>query len=276
MLTEPSSISGLDPRPDTILKPIYPANFNCLKGHKISPALRGRMIDWMIEIITKFDCSANTFFLAVHVLDSFFKKSPKGLEPDDLLISGALSIVIASKFEDVEAIGIDVAQKCIVHGKYSIDDMAAMELEMLRIIEFDCLVQHPSCFLGEIFSAVSLPNSVIRSAELILILNRLEYNCYYSPLEESVAALVIACKSLNQFSLSQAVIDFTQISEDIIEITTISIKNQLFAYKLNPPKFKLVFSYLQFSMESAECSKLFRFCDKDLENEQLILINNLR
>lgn len=29
---------------------------NCLVKHKITPALRARMIDWMIEVLTNFKC----------------------------------------------------------------------------------------------------------------------------------------------------------------------------------------------------------------------------
>ena len=29
---------------------------NCLSRHKITPALRARMIDWMIEVLTNFRC----------------------------------------------------------------------------------------------------------------------------------------------------------------------------------------------------------------------------
>jgi hypothetical protein len=29
---------------------------NCLERHKITPVLRARMIDWMIEVLTNFKC----------------------------------------------------------------------------------------------------------------------------------------------------------------------------------------------------------------------------
>jgi hypothetical protein len=29
---------------------------NCLSRHKITPALRARMVDWMIEVLTNFRC----------------------------------------------------------------------------------------------------------------------------------------------------------------------------------------------------------------------------
>lgn len=38
---------------------------SCLSRHKITAALRARMIDWMIEVLTNFRCDDQTFFLAV-------------------------------------------------------------------------------------------------------------------------------------------------------------------------------------------------------------------
>ena len=38
---------------------------SCLSRHKITPVLRARMIDWMIEVLTNFRCDDQTFFLAV-------------------------------------------------------------------------------------------------------------------------------------------------------------------------------------------------------------------
>lgn len=46
---------------------------DCLLVHKITPALRSRMIDWMIEVLTNFKCDDLTFFLAVSLLDRYFK-----------------------------------------------------------------------------------------------------------------------------------------------------------------------------------------------------------
>ncbi len=46
---------------------------DCLCRHLITPALRARMIDWMIEVLTNFKCDDQTFFLAVSLLDRYFK-----------------------------------------------------------------------------------------------------------------------------------------------------------------------------------------------------------
>ena len=46
---------------------------NCLARHKITPTLRARMVDWMIEVLTNFKCEDQTFFLAVNLLDRYLK-----------------------------------------------------------------------------------------------------------------------------------------------------------------------------------------------------------
>jgi len=46
---------------------------DCLFRHKVTPALRARMIDWMIEVLANFKCDDQTFFLAVALLDRYFK-----------------------------------------------------------------------------------------------------------------------------------------------------------------------------------------------------------
>ena len=45
----------------------------CLEKHNITPTLRARMVDWMIEVLTNFKCDDQTFFLSVSLLDRFLK-----------------------------------------------------------------------------------------------------------------------------------------------------------------------------------------------------------
>jgi hypothetical protein len=50
---------------------------DCLASHpQITESLRARMIDWMIEVLTNFKCDDQTFFLAVSLMDRFFKHTP--------------------------------------------------------------------------------------------------------------------------------------------------------------------------------------------------------
>jgi hypothetical protein len=45
---------------------------NCLETHKITPLLRSRMVDWMIEVMTNFRCDDQSFFIAISMMDRYF------------------------------------------------------------------------------------------------------------------------------------------------------------------------------------------------------------
>lgn len=48
---------------------------NCLERHSISANLRSKMVDWMIEVLCSYKCKNQSFFLAVHYMDRYFKDS---------------------------------------------------------------------------------------------------------------------------------------------------------------------------------------------------------
>lgn len=252
---------------------LFSSCYNSLKGQIITPILRTRMIDWMVEVLTKMNSSGNTFFLSVYIMDKYLKRGPKAIPPEKLLLIGTVSMVLASKFEDVQPISIPLARKCLVHNKYTVQELASMEFEICTVIEFEFLVPLCTDYLGLMCSKVQIPFIISRSAELVLIINRLEYNNYYPPFEEATSALILICKNLNQQALAQEIMSFSGLPEDLMEISIIGMTNQLYSYKLNPAKFKLVLKELGFSFESVELQKLFRFTDPELERSQINLIN---
>lgn len=269
----PLQFSARSIKPSANTDLLFSSCYNSLKGQVITPILRTRMVDWMIEALTKLNCSGNTFFLSVYILDKYLKKGPKAIPPEKLLLIGSTSMVLASKFEDVQPISIPLARKCLVHNKHTEQELISMELEICTIIEFDFLVPLCTDYLGLLCSQLSIPFIISRSAELILIINRLEYNNFYPPFEEASAALILVSKTLNQFSLSDQIKTVSGLPEDLLEISIIGLTNQFYSYKLAPVKFKLVFKELGFAFESVEHQKIFKFTDQTLEQSQLNLIN---
>lgn len=77
------------------------------------------MIDWMVEVMTTFKCSDQTFFLAVALMDRFFKNTQKNLTGADLHLTGVVSMLIASKYEDVQPILMKTAVAKIGHSKFT-------------------------------------------------------------------------------------------------------------------------------------------------------------
>jgi hypothetical protein len=50
---------------------------DCLKNHTISSSRRGEMVNWMIEVLTVFQCNESCFFKAVYIMDLYYSKTEK-------------------------------------------------------------------------------------------------------------------------------------------------------------------------------------------------------
>ena len=109
---------------------------DCLIKHKITPALRSRMVDWMIEVLTNFKCDDQTFFLAVSILDRFFKGKLDTREISDLHIIGVTAMFIASKYEDIYPLKMKMVHEKIAHKKLSIEKIKSLEMEVLKCIHY--------------------------------------------------------------------------------------------------------------------------------------------
>jgi hypothetical protein len=109
---------------------------NSLVRHKITPALRARMIDWMIEVLTNFKCDDQTFFLSCSLLDRFFKLKQETREISDLHIIGVTVMFIASKYEDIYPLKMKMVYEKIAHKKLSIEKIKSLEMDILRVINY--------------------------------------------------------------------------------------------------------------------------------------------
>lgn len=109
---------------------------NSLTKHKITPALRARMIDWMIEVLTNFKCDDQTFFLAVSLLDRYFKGKQEIREVSDLHIIGVTTMFISSKYEDIYPLKMKMVYEKIAHKKLSIEKIKGLEMDIMKVINY--------------------------------------------------------------------------------------------------------------------------------------------
>ena len=112
---------------------------NILEKHTITPPMRLKMVDWMVEIFTIIQTNDITFFTAVNVMDKFFYKSEKSYQPSDLHLIGICSIFIASKFCDINPIRLKFLIEKIGHGKFNKDEIIKMEENILSTLQYDIL-----------------------------------------------------------------------------------------------------------------------------------------
>ncbi len=91
-----------------------------LDEHEITGKLRGRMVDWMVEVMSAYKCKEQTFFCAVSIMDQYMSKSLKKLEVNELHEIGITAMWMATKYEEIYPIRLKTMQDKIAHGKSTV------------------------------------------------------------------------------------------------------------------------------------------------------------
>ncbi len=97
------------------------------------------MVDWMVEVLTAFKCSDQTFFLAVNLMDRYFDALSSQnitLELHELHTTGVVCMFMASKYEDVYPLLMKTVFNKIGHQKISVDAIRNKEMDILRALGF--------------------------------------------------------------------------------------------------------------------------------------------
>ena len=85
--------------------------------HDIDKGLRARMLDWMIEVISSYKFNAKTYFSSVYIMDRYFHAEQQRLPITKLHITGVISMLIATKMDEVYPLKIKTVYDKIVHKK---------------------------------------------------------------------------------------------------------------------------------------------------------------
>lgn len=90
----------------------------------------------MVEVLTTFKTSDQTFFLAISIMDRFFKMTDRKIHSSELHLTGIASMFIASKYEDVHCLTMKTVINKIGHDKFDVMQIQVRELEILKTIGF--------------------------------------------------------------------------------------------------------------------------------------------
>ena len=124
---------------------IPPENF--LQRHHFKPAMRRKMVDWMLEVFNAFDSDENTFFAAVRIMDKYLWKCKDLITEKSFYAVGVTSIYIASKTYDFYCIRMKELINRVCHGAFDEKIIKRLEKWMLRDINFDIMSPGPSEFI---------------------------------------------------------------------------------------------------------------------------------
>lgn len=111
---------------------------------------RGILIDWLIEVHTRFHLLPETLFLAVNIIDRFL--SEKVVQLDRLQLVGITAMFIASKYEEVLSPHITNFRHVADDG-FTESEILSAERFILSTLNYDLSYPNPMNFLRRISKA---------------------------------------------------------------------------------------------------------------------------
>ena len=120
------------------VKNSIPENF--LFKHKLTPYARMKMVDWMIEVLKFYNCSNETFFLSVSIMDQFLYKTNSIIKNQNIHLIGISCMYIANKFEEIYPIPLKHFVYKIGHEKFNDNLIKSQTMRILKVISFENLV----------------------------------------------------------------------------------------------------------------------------------------
>ena len=115
-----------------------------LDPHEITEKFRGKMLDWMIEVLKIYKQKEETIFRSFQILDSYLFALRRPLKSSELHLIGAVCMFVASKQEEISPITLNVFYNDICKCKFEKDVIINTEIELLTTLNFK--TQIPTVF----------------------------------------------------------------------------------------------------------------------------------
>lgn len=158
----------------------------------LSTWMRSLLVDWMVEVQESFELNHETLYLAVKLVDLYLTKVTVGKETLQLL--GAASLFIASKFDErIPPMVEDFLYIC--DGAYSQQELIRMEMNVLKVVDFDLGIPLSYRFLRRYARCLKVSMPTLTLARYILEYSLMDYSTIsFSDSKIASAALLLALK----------------------------------------------------------------------------------
>nr|XP_033776792.1 G2/mitotic-specific cyclin-B2 isoform X2 [Geotrypetes seraphini] len=172
---------------------VYP---RYLEGTEINERMRTILVDWLVQVHSRFLLLQETLYMGIAILDRFLQVQPVGRKK--LQLAGITALLIASKYEEIYApeIGDFVY---ITDNAYSRDQIKEMEMMILRELNFELGRPLPLHFLRRASKACNADVEQHTLAKYLMELTLVDYDMvHFLPSEIAAAALCLSQKILGQ------------------------------------------------------------------------------
>lgn len=100
----------------------------------------------MIEVLSSFNCTPNTFFVSIDIMDNYLACSSRCFETKDIHLIGVTSMLLASKMEEIIPFKVSTVVDKMTHGKMLAKEVVRCEESILKALDFE-LLSTPSLFV---------------------------------------------------------------------------------------------------------------------------------
>ncbi|XP_060516821.1 G2/mitotic-specific cyclin-B3 isoform X2 [Cylas formicarius] len=158
----------------------------------LTKMMRSQLVDWMVEIQESFELNHETLYLGVKLVDMYLDRVTVSKEM--LQLVGAAAMFIASKFDErIPPMIDDFLYIC--DGAYTRREMIRMEINLLKIIDFNLGIPISYRFLRRFARCARITMPILTLARYILEFSLMDYDTI--SIKDSIlasAALYMALK----------------------------------------------------------------------------------
>lgn len=152
--------------------------------------MRGILVDWLLEVHTRFRLLPETLFLAVNIIDRFL--STKIVQLDRLQLVGVTAMFIASKYEEVLSPHVQNFRHVADDG-FTEEEILSAERFVLQALNYDLRYPNPMNFLRRISKADSYDVQTRTLGKYLIEISCLDHRFLeYPPSQVSAAAMYLA------------------------------------------------------------------------------------
>ncbi|KAK0136727.1 G2/mitotic-specific cyclin-B2 [Merluccius polli] len=161
-----------------------------LQGYEINERMRALLIDWLIQVHSRFQLLQETLYLTVAILDRFLQVQP--VSRRKLQLAGVTAMLVASKYEEMYSPEVaDFAY--ITDNAFTKAQILQMEQLVLRCLNFDLGRPLPLHFLRRASKAANSNVEKHTLAKYLMELTLVDYDMvHYRPSEIAAASLCLS------------------------------------------------------------------------------------
>ncbi|WYZ42986.1 hypothetical protein EsH8_VI_000685 [Colletotrichum jinshuiense] len=176
---------------------------------------RGILVDWLIEVHTRFHLLPETLFLAINIIDRFL--SEKVVQLDRLQLVGITAMFIASKYEEV--LSPHVANfRHVADDGFSEAEILSAERFVLGALNYDLSYPNPMNFLRRISKADNYDIQCRTIGKYLMEISLLDHRFMaYRPSHVAAGAMYLARLILDRGDWDATIAFYAGYNEEEIE-----------------------------------------------------------